>query len=139
MNAANLIKLAGLGAGTVIGLALSASAALAQDRDSAPSASQPNAAVTTPAPEKAKGPDHGELNTSIAKLTKFDDFDKNKDGAIAKEEIPANDELALRFANYDSNGDGKLSQEEFAKYNGGKEQLAHNKSKDKSKAKIKNQ
>jgi hypothetical protein len=128
------LRIAVYGAGAVFGLALALNSA-AQDQDPV--------ATSTALPETGKAPTQktesrptaqtqaaarGDLKpTSIAKLTKFEDFDKNKDGSLAKDEIPLNDPLSVNFASYDSNGDSKLSQEEFAKYKGSNQQLARNK------------
>jgi hypothetical protein len=137
-------------AGAVFGLALALGATQAQDATE-PVAKQPTAAPTkesavatplressstapssTMAPEaqaapKAKPRGSGELNRSIARLTKFEDFDKNKDGSLAQAEIPANDELSLKFSSYDKDSDSKISQAEFATYKNGDKQLARNK------------
>ena len=133
------LRIAVYGAGAVFGLALALNTAAAQDQDAA---GKP-AATPTAIPEVGKAPApkaesrptaqtqaaaRGDLKpTSIAKLTKFEDFDKNKDGSIAKEEIPLNDQLSVNFASYDGNGDSKLSQEEFARYKGSSQQLARSK------------
>jgi hypothetical protein len=139
-------------AGAVFGLALALGTAQAQDATE-PVAKQPTAAPTresavatpiresgttapasTMAPEaqpapKAKAPGRSELKGSIARLTKFEDFDKNKDGSLAQAEIPANDELSLKFSSYDKDSDAKISQAEFATYKNGDRQLARNKPK----------
>ena len=84
-----------------------------------------------------------ELNaTSIQRLAKLEDFDKNKDGSLSKEEAPANDALGMSFQSYDKDGDGKISQAEFAQYrNGGagNRQLARNKPKAESESKPEQQ
>jgi hypothetical protein len=126
--------------GAVFGLALALNTAAAQDQDqTGPTTALPESS-NTPAPKAESKPAaskptaqtqaaaRGDLQpTSIAKLTKFEDFDKNKDGSLAKDEIPLNDQLSVNFASYDANGDSKLSQDEFAKYNGRNQQLARNK------------
>ena len=61
-------------------------------------------------------PVEGQLDQGAAAPPKFEDWDKNKDGFIAKDEIPAGDELLAKFALFDTDSDGKLSHEEFAKY-----------------------
>ena len=151
----NSVRKVALGAGAMFGLVLALGTAQAQDT-AAPEAKQPTAAptkepavatpvqesATTPsqeatstvAPEsqpapKAKAPGSGELKGSIARLTKFEDFDDNKDGSIAQAEIPANDELSLKFSSYDKDSDSKISQSEFALYKGGDKQLARAKPK----------
>ena len=58
---------------------------------------------------------------------KFDELDKNRDGFITKDEVPATLELSTSFVNFDDNADGKLSKDEYAKYKP---------MKDESKAKI---
>jgi len=47
---------------------------------------------------------------------KFDELDKNRDGFITKDEVPATLELSTSFVNFDDNADGKLSKDEYAKY-----------------------
>jgi len=142
------------GAGAVFGLVLALGTAQAQDTY-APEAKQPTAAptkqpaVATPVQEsaptataqsgkmaaesqpapKAKSQGRGQSASSIAGLTKFEDFDKNKDGSIAQSEVPANDELSLKFSSYDKDSDSKISQAEFATYKTGDKQLARNKPK----------
>ena len=64
---------------------------------------------------------------ALARLAKLEDFDKNKDGSISKEEAPANDALGMNFASYDKDGDGRISKQEFAQYKNGNRQLASNK------------
>ena len=46
----------------------------------------------------------------------FEDLDTNRDGQIAKAEVPIDHELNTLFANFDSNGDLKLSRVEFDAY-----------------------
>jgi opacity protein-like surface antigen len=46
----------------------------------------------------------------------FKTLDKNADGALTADEIPADHPLAKDFAKADANGDGKLSQAEFDAY-----------------------
>ena len=58
-------------------------------------------------------------NTQLDKSTgslKFDELDKNKDGFITKDEVPATVELSTSFVNFDNNADGRLSKDEYAKY-----------------------
>ena len=74
-------------------------------------------------PAKARSSSGGGKMT-IASLTKFEDLDKNKDGEIAKDEVPANLDLVNSFASYDKNSDGKLSKDEFAAYQHGGRNLA---------------
>ena len=102
--------------------ALESSAAV--DKPQQPMAQQPMAqqpARDTKADARTSGG-----SSSIARLAKLEDFDKNKDGSIAKDEAPANDQLALNFQTYDKDGDGKISQAEFALYKNGN-RLASNK------------
>jgi Ca2+-binding EF-hand superfamily protein len=58
-------------------------------------------------------------NTQLDKSTqslKFDELDKNHDGFITKDEVPATIELSTSFVNFDNNADGRLSKDEYAKY-----------------------
>lgn len=57
--------------------------------------------------------DHGKMA-----VTEFTSLDKNRDGKVAKSEIPASNPLAPHFSMLDANKDGSLSQAEFAKYHG---------------------
>ena len=84
---------------------------------------------------------NGSGRISAQSLTKFEDFDKNKDGTIAKDEVPANDQLAVNFSSYDKDSDSKISQSEFAQYKngGGNRQLASAKQQTKAKAKAESQ
>ena len=61
-------------------------------------------------------PVEGQLDHGAAQPPKFEDWDKNKDGYIAKDEVPAGDELVAKFALFDADSDGKLSRDEFAKF-----------------------
>ena len=61
-------------------------------------------------------PVEGQLDHGAARPAKFEDWDKNKDGYIAKDEVPAGDELVAKFALFDGDSDGKLSHDEFAKF-----------------------
>ena len=61
-------------------------------------------------------PVQGQLDHGAAQPPKFEDWDKNKDGFIAKDEVPAGDELLAKFALFDTDSDGKLSRDEFAKF-----------------------
>jgi hypothetical protein len=47
------------------------------------------------------------------RMGSFDTLDSNRDGAITRDEIPANHKLATEFSNIDSNGDGRISEAEF--------------------------
>jgi hypothetical protein len=46
----------------------------------------------------------------------FDSLDTNKDGQLAKEELPVEHELATLFASFDDDGDAYLSRPEFDDY-----------------------
>ena len=137
-------------AAAVWGLALALDAAYAQEPATTPAQeptaiekSAPAKATTTPldessmpkaqepTPEPQAGADRAQAfakselnNVNVNRLAKFEDFDKNKDGSLAKDEVPANDQLALSFASYDKDSDSKISQQEFAQYKSGKPQLA---------------
>ena len=47
----------------------------------------------------------------------FDAMDRNRDGALSKEEAAADKELAKRFARFDADKDGRLNVDEFIKAN----------------------
>jgi hypothetical protein len=46
----------------------------------------------------------------------FEDLDRNKDGVITPEELPASHELSRLFADFDRDGDNALSRTEFDLY-----------------------
>ena len=46
----------------------------------------------------------------------FAALDKNKDGKVSKDEVPADDALAAHFSMLDTDKDGSLSKTEFAKH-----------------------
>ena len=54
---------------------------------------------------------NAQLDKSTQSL-KFDELDKNSDGFITKDEVPATLELSTSFVNFDDNADGKLSKDE---------------------------
>ena len=76
-------------------------------------------------PAKARASKSGAM--TIASLTKFEDLDKNKDGEIEKDEVPANLDLVNSFASYDKDSNGKLSKDEFAAYQHGGRNMASSK------------
>ena len=93
-----------------------------------PASTRPLTEATKSTETKATPTARTELNrTSVQNLAKLEDFDKNKDGSLSKEEAPANDALGMNFASYDKDGDGKISQQEFAQYKNGNRQLASSK------------
>ena len=46
----------------------------------------------------------------------FEQLDSNRDGQVAKSEIPADHELTTLFASFDDDGDEMLSRAEFDEY-----------------------
>jgi hypothetical protein len=46
----------------------------------------------------------------------FDELDRNKDGVVTPEELPASHELSRLFADFDRDGDNSLSRAEFDLY-----------------------
>lgn len=62
--------------------------------------------------------DHGAMSADHAKMAEaeFAKLDTNKDGMIAKSEIPAKDSLMAHFGMLDTDKDGSLSKAEFAKH-----------------------
>lgn len=53
--------------------------------------------------------------------TSFEKLDKNGDGYVNREDIPADHELARLFASYDLDQDNRLSRSEFNVYMGASE------------------
>jgi hypothetical protein len=72
-------------------------------------------------------PVEGQLDHGAAQPPKFEDWDKNKDGYVAKDEVPAAEELVAKFALFDTDSDGKLSRDEFAKFLAARGAPAHDK------------
>lgn len=56
------------------------------------------------------------MGSAPAAETPFADLDKNHDGSLTKDELPADDMLAQHFSVADANGDGKLSEAEATKH-----------------------
>ena len=50
-------------------------------------------------------------------LAKFDDLDRNRDGFVAKEEVPVTHDISRAWTILDENLDGRLAREEFVAYN----------------------
>ena len=49
----------------------------------------------------------------------FDALDRNADGALEQDELPANHELSASFAQHDADADARLSRSEYDAYLGG--------------------
>jgi hypothetical protein len=58
----------------------------------------------------------------VAEPPTFAQFDVNRDGLIAREEVPASHELSTLFASYDHDQDARLNRQEFAAYSAGDEE-----------------
>jgi hypothetical protein len=113
-------KFAVLGANALFGLLLFALSALADDRppgDQPAKAPQPPAPVARPAPNVP-------ADAVPDRLYAFEEFDADKNGSLARAEVPATLDLARNYANYDLDADGKLSRDEFSRYRRWKEELA---------------
>lgn len=54
----------------------------------------------------------------------FDELDRNNDGVLSQDEVPADHELANLFARYDHDGDLGISSSEFELYMKGDEAVA---------------
>jgi hypothetical protein len=96
-------KFAVLGANALLGLMFAALSVLADD-----------------APQPKRVP----VDVGPAALAGFGELDRDRDGHLAREEVPASLDLSRTYANYDLDGDGKLSRAEFDKYKQWKETLA---------------
>lgn len=90
-------------------------------------AATPPAAMSEPAPAAdampadtapASTPPADSMGTTSATAPgmSFAEMDKNKDGGIAKDELPATDMLYEHFSVADADGDGKLSEAEVTKH-----------------------
>ena len=78
---------------------------------SASASAQEAVPPTDPVPDPAL---QAELNADPG----FEDLDKDKDGFVAKAEVPAEHSLSLEFATADSNRDSRLDRIEFDAYVG---------------------
>lgn len=52
----------------------------------------------------------------------FDSLDRNRDGMLAREELPADHHLRQKFDSIDKDSDGRLSRTEYDAYKGKKEE-----------------
>ena len=114
MNSLKLTRLALLGAVALLG---SAAYAAQEPVKADPYKSEP--VKSEPVRSDQSTPMTAQSNAQLDKGTmslKFDELDKNKDGFITKDEVPATLELSTSFVNFDDNADGKLSKDEYAKY-----------------------
>ena len=50
-------------------------------------------------------------------LATFDDLDRNRDGFVARDEVPVTHDIARAWAILDENLDNRLAREEFVAYN----------------------
>lgn len=72
-------------------------------------------ATTPPAPTTTAPP--APMTTADA-TTPFDDLDKNKDGGLSRDELPATSPLLQDFSTADKDGNGMLSQSEIDQQRG---------------------
>lgn len=85
-------------------LVLASSAALAQN----------STTTVKPVPGTTTGITPTPISPSLAE---FDDLDRNRDGFVAKEEVPVTHDIARAWTILDENLDGRLAREEFVAYN----------------------
>ena len=90
---------------TFLTLALAASAALAQTSPT----------TSLPSPISATGITPQQMTPSP--LARFDDLDRNRDGFVARTEVPVTHDIARAWTILDENLDSRLSPEEFVAYN----------------------
>jgi hypothetical protein len=89
------------------------------DTTTPPEATTPPADTgTMPPPEASATPPAPGTTTEATPATEtpFADLDKNHDGSLTKDELPADEMLSKHFSVADTNGDGKLSEAEAAKH-----------------------
>ncbi len=65
-----------------------------------------------------KGHDSMPMDHSKMADAEFTRLDKNKDGKVSKDEIPADSPMLKHFSMLDTDKDGSLSQAEFTKHHG---------------------
>ena len=114
-------KYAVLGANLLFGLLLAALSALADDR---PPGDQPAKAPPQPPPPGTHRAPNVPADVVPDKLYTFEELDADRNGSLARAEVPPTLDLARNFANYDLDADGKLSRDEFSRYRRWKEELA---------------
>jgi hypothetical protein len=62
------------------------------------------------------GMDHGMAHASSMDSMSFHDMDKNHDGNLTKDELPASSMLYQHFSTADADGNGMLTEAEVAKH-----------------------
>ena len=90
---------------TFLALALASGAVLAQTSSS----------TTTPAPTSQTGIAPAQITP--APPAEFDDLDRNRDGFVARDEVPVTHDIARAWTLLDRNLDNRLAREEFVAYN----------------------
>ena len=90
---------------TFLALALASGAVLAQT----------SSPTTTPAPTSQTGITPSQITP--APPAEFDDLDRNRDGFVARDEVPVTHDISRAWTLLDRNLDNRLAREEFVAYN----------------------
>ena len=78
----------------------------------APAPETPPPVTETPPPATEPTPSTAASAAPVDSGMSFEDMDQNKDGGIAKDELPSTEMLSQHFSAADKDGDGKLSKSE---------------------------
>lgn len=116
-------KFFAVGANALLGFACFGIAALASERPPGDQPANAPATTTSAAPAASTTVTHA-APAAPQSIPRFEALDRNHDGILARDEVPADLDLSRTYANYDLNGDGKLTRDEFAKYKQWKDELA---------------
>ena len=77
-------------------------------------AAQTSPSTALPTPNSQTGIAPSQMAPSLAR---FDDLDRNRDGFVARDEVPVTHDIARAWTLLDENLDNRLAREEFVAYN----------------------